>query len=433
MKDSGVQWIGLIPDDWTVERFKTAIEEIQTGAWGEEPNVLDSNAICLRIADFDYLNLRFKDSLEYTVRSYKKDTIKKIQLKKGDLLMEKSGGGDKWPVGRVVIFDKDIEALFANFMSRIRCREHVLPDFMKYIFNAFYMNGSSRIYVNQTTGIQNYDLPNMLQSEFFCRPDIAIQKKIVAFLNDKSVKIDHLIQNTKQTIEEYKKLKQAVITKAVTKGIRENRKLKDSGIEWIGQIPEEWDNINPKALFGLRKQKAIYGERQLTASQQYGIVYQDDYMKMTGSKVVTVMKDFDILKHVESGDFVISMRSFQGGIEYSEKTGSISSAYVMLIPNLKYVFPRYYRWLLKCQGYITALNGTTDLVRDGQAMRYSNFAQVRLIKVPIDEQKEIADYLDKKCANIDTLISQKEQFITELEKYKQSLIYEYVTGKKEVK
>lgn len=144
------------------------------------------------------------------------------------------------------------------------------------------------------------------------------------------------------------------------------------------------------------------------------------------------MKDFDILKHVEAGDFVIHMRSFQGGIEYSEKSGSISSAYVMLIPNLEYVYPRYYKWLLKSENYIRALNGTTDLVRDGQAMRYSNFAQVRLIRVPIAEQKSIAEYLDCKCSQIDTLICQKEQFITELEKYKQSLIYEYVTGKKQL-
>lgn len=113
------------------------------------------------------------------------------------------------------------------------------------------------------------------------------------------------------------------------------RKMKDSGIEWIGEIPEGWETINPKALFSQRKDKAQKGERQLSSSQQYGILYQDEYMALTGSKVVTVEKDFDILKHVEAGDFVISMRSFQGGLEYSTKSGAISSAYVMLVPNLK--------------------------------------------------------------------------------------------------
>lgn len=153
---------------------------------------------------------------------------------------------------------------------------------------------------------------------------------------------------------------------------------------------------------------------------------------MTGAKVVTVDKDFDILKQVEAGDFVISMRSFQGGLEYSNLSGSISSAYVMLIPNHTLVCPRYFRWLLKSSVYINALQSTSNMVRDGQAMRYSNFAQVRLYTVPVDEQEEIANYLDEKCAAIDTLITRKTALLTELEAYKKSLIYEYVTGKKEV-
>ena len=124
-------------------------------------------------------------------------------------------------------------------------------------------------------------------------------------------------------------------------------RMKDSGYPWMGEIPSHWRDINPKALFTQRKERAKEGERQLTASQQYGVLYQDEYMSLTGSRVVIVQKDFDILKHVEAGDFVISMRSFQGGIEYSPVSGSISSAYVMLIPNKELVYPPFYRWLLK--------------------------------------------------------------------------------------
>ena len=127
------------------------------------------------------------------------------------------------------------------------------------------------------------------------------------------------------------------------------------------------------------------------------------------------------------------MRSFQGGLEYSTNTGSISSAYVMLIPNLELVFPRFFRWLLKSNVYIDALQSTSNMVRDGQAMRYSNFSQIRLLKIPLSEQEGIANYLDKKCTEIETLITKKEQLITELETYKKSLIYECVTGKREVK
>ena len=203
--------------------------------------------------------------------------------------------------------------------------------------------------------------------------------------------------------------------------------MKDSGIEWIGEIPEGWRTINPKALFTQRKDKAQKGERQLTSSQQYGILYQDDYMELTGSKVVTVEKDFDILKHVEAGDFVISMRSFQGGLEYSTKSGAISSAYVMLVPNLELVYPRFYRWLLKSSVYIDALQRTTNMVRDGQAMRYSNFAQVRLFTLPLDEQKSRADFLDLECSSIDKILFKTRSSIEEYKKLKQAVITQAVT------
>lgn len=215
------------------------------------------------------------------------------------------------------------------------------------------------------------------------------------------------------------------------------RKMKDSGIEWIGEIPEGWRTINPKALFTQRKDKAQKGERQLTSSQQYGILYQDDYMELTGSKVVTVEKDFDILKHVEAGDFVISMRSFQGGLEYSTKSGAISSAYVMLVPNLELVYPRFYRWLLKSSVYIDALQRTTNMVRDGQAMRYSNFAQVRLFTLPLDEQKSRADFLDLECSSIDKILFKTRSSIEEYKKLKQTVITQAVTkgvrGEREMK
>lgn len=215
------------------------------------------------------------------------------------------------------------------------------------------------------------------------------------------------------------------------------RKMKDSGIEWIGEIPEGWRTINPKALFTQRKDKAQKDERQLTSSQQYGILYQDDYMELTGSKVVTVEKDFDILKHVEAGDFVISMRSFQGGLEYSTKSGAISSAYVMLVPNLELVYPRFYRWLLKSSVYIDALQRTTNMVRDGQAMRYSNFAQVRLFTLPLDEQKSRADFLDLECSSIDKILFKTRSCIEEYKKLKQAVITQAVTkgvrGEREMK
>lgn len=281
--------------------------------------------------------------------------------------------------------------------------------------------------------INGYKIMNNEMAEIIITlPPRKEQDAIANYLEQKCSEIDAVIAKTKSTIEEYRQFRESVIAEAVTKGVRKDRKLKESGVKWIAEIPDDWVDIAPKALFAQRKEKAKAGEKQLTASQQHGVIYQDEYMELTGTKIVTVEKDFDILKHVEAGDFVISMRSFQGGLEYSEKSGSISSAYVMLIPNLNLVYPRFYKWLFKSSVYINALQSTSNLVRDGQAMRYSNFAQVRLYSVPLDEQKEIADYLDKKCAEIDTLIEKKTALLAEMESYKKSVIYEYVTGKKEV-
>lgn len=263
-------------------------------------------------------------------------------------------------------------------------------------------------------------------------PPLSEQQSIADYLDETCSKIDEIIAEAKASIDEYKNLREAVISNATTRGIKKNRSLKSSGVEWLPEIPADWNVLSPKVVFTQRKDRAIKGERQLTASQKHGIMYQDDYMKEEGVRIVTVEKDFNILKHVEPDDFVISMRSFQGGLEYSYLRGCISSAYVMLIPNHKYVYSEYYKWFFKSDKYINALQSTSDLIRDGQALRYANFVKLKLFDIPIEEQKEIADYLNKKVPKIDSLIAEKESLINDLEAYKKSLIYEVVTGKRKV-
>lgn len=205
------------------------------------------------------------------------------------------------------------------------------------------------------------------------------------------------------------------------------REMKDSGIEWIGRIPVNWGIDNPKYHFIQRKDRALQGMTQLTASQKYGVITQTEYMEKTGANIVTVQKDFDILKLVCAGDFVIHMRSFQGGLEFSDKTGSISSAYVMLIPQKTILEPRYYKWFFKSTNYIDALSSTSNLVRDGQAMRWANFIQLPILFPPRDEQHRIATFLDKKCAEIDAVTAHIQAQIDTLEQYKRSVITEVVT------
>ena len=203
-------------------------------------------------------------------------------------------------------------------------------------------------------------------------PTVKDQNAIVQILNKKIAAINDVINKKANIIELLQEQRTAVICSAVTKGIDSTAKMKDSGVAWLGEIPEHWGVSKSQWLFSLRKEKARPDDEQLTASQHFGIVYQKDYMAQ-GSRVVQVVLGNDILKHVEPDDFVISMRSFQGGIEWSNLRGKISSAYVMLIPQKQYVYSPYFRWLLKSHNYILALQSTSNLVRDGQALRYDNF------------------------------------------------------------
>ena len=219
------------------------------------------------------------------------------------------------------------------------------------------------------------------------------QEQIVRYLDWQISRINHLIHGYQKQIKLLKERRQTIIDRATTQGINKNVAYKNSGVRWIDNIPEHWNMVYAKKLFAQRKDKAFPNDIQLTSSQKYGIISQEEFMKLEGRRLTVVMTGEDILKHVGIGDFVISMRSFQGGLEYSYVEGKISSAYVMLIPNKEKVYDEYFKWLLKSKPYIKALQGTSDLVRDGQALRYANFAKVYLPEIPLDEQKEIAEYI----------------------------------------
>ena len=412
-KDSKISWVGSIPERWCVQRNKNAFI-CSKELIGE----LSSSTQLLSLTTKGIRAIKEGDTSGKVPESYNTYQI----VKNNNLVM--------------CLFDLDCSAVFAGLSNYegmispaykvLSCKKSIIPQYANYWF-AYVFDGRKFMHYSKNIRYSlTYDEFSALRIVI---PPLYEQQHIVDFLDGKCGEIDMLIEVQEQMIEKLKIYKQSVISEAVTKGLNPNIEVKQSGIDWLKKLPIHWNVITPKALFSLRKEKAKKGERQLTASQQYGVIYQDEYMQLTGTKIVTVMKDFDILKHVESGDFVISMRSFQGGLEYSENTGSISSAYVMLIPNPKYVYPKFYRWLFKSSFYINALQSTSNMVRDGQAMRYSNFVQVPLYVVPLSEQKEIASYLDEKCADIDRLIDLKQQKIEKLKEYKKSIIYEAVTGK----
>jgi len=223
-----------------------------------------------------------------------------------------------------------------------------------------------------------------------------------------------------------------VISHAVTKGLNPAAPMKDSGVEWLGQVPAHWGIGYSKWLFKERNLKAYKDDEMLTASQKFGVIYQKDFMKLEQQRVVLVQKGHDILKHVEPNDFVISMRSFQGGIEFSPHKGSISSAYVPIEP-IGDICISFFKFLLKSDSYIQALQSTTNLVRDGQALRYNNFLQVPLPIVPMHEQEEIGRFLESEMNQMKEISNKAQKMIQLLQERRTALISAAVTGKIDVR
>lgn len=195
---------------------------------------------------------------------------------------------------------------------------------------------------------------------------------------------------------------------------------KDSGVEWLGEVPEHWEVFRSKYVFAERNAKADETDQQLTASQKYGVIPQALYAELEGHQVVQVILGRDILKKTKINDFVISMRSFQGGLELSLYEGAVSSAYVPLFA-IKNVSQGYFKYLFKSREFISALQQTSNLVRDGQALRYGNFTQLSLPVLEINEQAQIAAFLDHETGKIDALIEEQERLIELLQEKRQSL------------
>ena len=258
---------------------------------------------------------------------------------------------------------------------------------------------------------------------------LADQERISQYLDKKVQIINSIIDHCKKRLNALSSYRQSLIARAVTKGLDQDMKMKDSGFQWLGKIPIDWTVHYPKALFTVRNERMREGDIQLTASQEYGMITQSEFQEREGRRVVQVILNPDILKHVEPGDFVMHMRSFQGGLELSKQAGCVSSAYVMIHARDSRVCEDYYRYLFKSAPYINALRVTSNLIRDGQALRFGNFIQIYLPLPPFEVQEQIVAYLDKHCAAINQTTSCLNKIIAKLGEYRESIIHHAVTGK----
>lgn len=403
MKDSGVEWIGEIPAHWSPIRFRF-IAKITTG-------------------NQDTQNADPDGEYPFYVRSPIVERCNNYTFDGKGILMAGDGAG----AGRVFHLVDGKYAVHQR-VYRFYDFKYMDPVLLKYYLENLFATVMD--YGSAKTTVPSVRLP-MIQDFVVCVPPKKEQDNIVAVLNEKCAQVGSLISNVQAQIEKLKAYKQSLITEVVTKGLDPTVLMKDSGVEWIGEIPKHWSVIPSKFLFANCDERRREGDVQLTASQKYGMISQEEYMRRENARIVLADKGLENWKHVEPFDFVISLRSFQGGLEMSEVTGCATWHYIILRARQR-IHPYYYKWLFKSSMYITTLQRTCNYIRDGQDLRYSNFVKVPLCIPTLYEQQKIADFLDRKCAKIDHLITLKQSKIEKLEQYKRSLIYEYVTGKREV-
>lgn len=417
MKDSGLQWVGKIPAEWEVAPLYSTVRQVKKlNVGNRERNLLSLSYGRIKRKDIDM-------ATGLVPASYAGYNI----IESGDIVLRLTDlQNDKKSIR--VGLSKERGIVTSAYVT-IRPDGKVSSDYLAYSILAFDI---AKGFYGIGSGVRQgltYDEVKKLKFQF---PPLPEQEAIAAFLDSVTGKIDDLRGKLKREIDRLEDYKKSAITKAVCHGLDPKAKMKDSGVAWCPKVPSHWKRVNPRALFSQRTRRAMRGERQLAATQRYGVIYQDDYMRRENQSLVLVDKGFSILKHVEPGDFVISMRSFQGGLEYSENRGSISSAYTMIYGNPVRAENRFYRWFFKSSKYINALQSTSNLTREGQAMRFANFTSIPLFDIPLDEQRRIADYLDGMAKRVNAIIEKRKRQLDALDKLKRTVVYDYVTGKREV-
>ena len=214
LKPTGIPWLPEVPEGWEVVPLRYCFESSFSGAWGSEKGDAEVDLVCYRVADFDYEHSGLCDK-KLTVRSYKENDVSGKRVKYGDLLIEKSGGGDVSPVGRVVFVDKDYDATCSNFIQQLRCKDNFVSKFLCHVFRYLYSRKINGYFYNQTIGIQNLKVARYL-SLSFPLPPLPTQRAIVAYIEEKSAKIDAKVAALEREVELLREYKQSLIADVVT-------------------------------------------------------------------------------------------------------------------------------------------------------------------------------------------------------------------------
>ena len=307
-----------------------------------------------------------------------------------------------------------------------------------YLVQALQSKGVAYQFHVRANGVTRYGLTHTgIYSIHIPLPPLPEQAAIVHFLDHVDRRIRRYIRAKQKLIALLEEQKRAIIHEAVTGQIdvrtgRPYPAYKPSGVEWLGEVPERWQVCRSKRMFRPRRELARANDIQLSATQAYGVISQRRYEERVGRKVVRILRHLEQRRHVKVDDFVISMRSFQGGLERAWESGCIRSSYIVLKPATKLVV-RYFGYLFKSAGYINALQSTANFIRDGQDLNFENYCRVDLPLPAIGEQQRIAQFLEQATTAIRQSVERYRGQVDLIREYRTRLIADVVTGKLDVR
>ncbi len=406
-KDSGISWVGDIPEHWEIKQLRNYLTFTSKKGYPDETllSVVREQGVIVRNIESQEENHNFipDDLSGYKLVTEGQFVINKMKSWQGSYGVSSIRG-----IVSPAYYVCDLQFQEKQFFNvAIRSKVYV-PFFTQY---------SKGIRVGQ------WDLsPIGLKSIPFIEPPVSEQRNIVAFLSNKSSEIDNLISKTEREIELLKELKQSVVAHAITKGLNPNVKMKDSGIGWIGEIPEHWGIVKVSAVFSERREKVSDKEFVPLSVSKTGVTLQLESAVKTDNG--------DNRKKVCVGDFVVNSRSDRkGSCGVSHYLGSVSLINIVLKPRNE-LCNLYFHYLFRSNNYIEEFYRLgRGIVADLWTTRYSEMKNINIPFPPKKEQQEIVEYIDYKTTQIDKMIVELTYKVEYLKQYKQRLIADVVTGK----
>lgn len=433
MKNSGIEWIGEIPEDWEIRSFKIHFQ-LEKGLSITKENLIETGYPVIsygQIHSKKNFGTKVNDSLIKFVNNEYLKTSQHCLANKNDFIFADTSE-DTDGIGNFIFIDR-ARPIFAGYHTIIARPTNIyFPKYYAYLFYADCWRNQLRSYA---AGIKVFSITKKLLSHTnIINPPKTQQVAIANFLDEKCALIDRLVERHQKVIEKLKAYRQSVISEAVTRGLDPDAPMKDSGIPWIGKIPEGWkidkikyiSKFNPGCSRHFERHESVGYLPMECLKHGYMTPLKTEYEKITSA--LTCFEDGDIVLAKVTPCFENGNISIAQNLENHTGFGS-SELFVFRCSGyetrfLFYIFQNS-NFMNEC---ISTMTGTGGLKRVS-----SDF--IRNCRIPVPDlqlQQQIADYLDEKCAKIDRIIHDKEQIIAKLAEYKKSIIYEYVTGKKEV-